>query len=81
MTMVFYSTKANNRCSTSRSGLHLQEATWSCHRKTKKHIPYPCIHFKHLADELVSETTKRRRMQILVGARNIILLEHNRNNQ
>jgi hypothetical protein len=50
-------------------------------QENKKHIPYPCIHFKHLADELVSETTKRRRMKILVGTRNIILLEHNRNNQ
>jgi hypothetical protein len=28
--------------------------------QVNKRIPYPCIHFKHLADELVSETTKRQ---------------------
>jgi hypothetical protein len=54
--------------------MELSQATT---KEKKKRIPYPCIHFNHLGDELVSETT----MKILAATSNTILLEHNRNSR
>jgi hypothetical protein len=71
MTMVLYNTSKQQMqhqlqvVAYAGNEMELSQATTT----TKKSIPYPCIHFNHLADELVSETS----MRILAAARNSIL--------
>jgi hypothetical protein len=68
MTMVFYNTSKQQMqhqlqlVAYAGNDMELSQAKMKC-------IPYPCIHFNHLADELVSETT----MKMLAAARNTIL--------